>query len=61
MEESNMSHPLLTWHAEFDFACLYALRRPKLAREAARTAMSAATAMGRSDLFYRALDLLSTI
>lgn len=52
---------MLTYHAETDFACLYALRRPKLARAAARTALSAARAMNRPDLVYRALDLLSTI
>lgn len=56
-----MSILSVAWYAEFDFACLYALRRPKLARAAARTALSAAHAMNRPDLVYRALDLLSTI
>jgi hypothetical protein len=51
----------LTFLAELEFACLYSLRRPKLAREAARTALTAAQSMKRPDLVYRALDLLSTI
>jgi hypothetical protein len=52
---------MLTYRAEYDFACLYALRRPKLAREAARTALSAARDMRRPDLTYRVLELLSVI
>lgn len=56
-----MSHPMLTFHAEFDFACLYALNRPRVAREAAKMALSAAISMGRADLAYRANELLTII
>lgn len=51
----------LTHHAEMDFACLYSLRRPQLAREAATLALRAAIRMGRPDLTYRANALLAAL
>lgn len=50
-----------TFNCEISFACTYAMRNPDLARECARRALTAAVAMGRPDLAYRANALLGAL
>jgi hypothetical protein len=51
----------LTYLAEMEFACLYAMRNPKLARQCALAALNAARSMGRPDLAWNANNLLASI
>ncbi len=53
--------PDLVYHAEMSIALTYAMRRPDLARDAARIALVAAVAMQRPDLAYRANALLGAL
>lgn len=46
---------------ETDLALSYALYRPKLALQCAQAALSAARHLGRPDLVWRALELLSAL
>lgn len=52
---------MLTYHAEMEFACLYALRKPELAKKCARSALTAARALGNPSLVYEANYLLATL
>lgn len=52
---------MLSYLAELEFACLYSMRRPKLARKCARAALSMAQQLQRPDLAYRANALLGGI
>lgn len=52
---------MLAFLAEMEFACLYAMRRPKVARAAAHAALDAAHKLGRPDLAYRANELLGAL
>lgn len=56
-----MSHPKLTFQAEMSLALTYALRRPNLAKECVRTAISAAIEMNRPDLAWQAANLLEVL
>jgi hypothetical protein len=58
---ATVAAPLLTYHAEMSFACTYAMRRPKLARACARTALMAEHAAKRPDLACRANALLGAL
>lgn len=51
----------LTYHCEMDFACLYALKNPGLARKAAQKAHSVAIRARRPDWASRANDLLAAL
>lgn len=53
--------PDLIYHAEFSFACTYALSRPRLAMACARTALMAAVMMERPDLAYRVTSLMGAL
>lgn len=52
---------MLVYRAELEFACLYSLRRPKLAKECAQTAHEAALAMCRPDLAWTAAELMGAL
>lgn len=52
---------MLTYHAEMDFACLYAFRNPALARKCARSALTAARTLRNPKLIYQANELLGQI
>ena len=52
---------MLAYLAEMDFACIYAMRRPRLARKCALEALKVSVEMGRPDLSYRARDLLAVL
>lgn len=51
----------LEFFCEMDFACHYAMRHPKLARECASRALNAAFRARRPDWASRANDLLAAI
>lgn len=50
-----------TYRAEMEFACLYALRKPALAKKCARSALTAARALGNPTLIYNANELLGKL
>lgn len=52
---------MLTYHAEMDFACLYSLSHPALAKKCARSALTAARALGNPTLIYNANELLGKL
>lgn len=52
---------LHAFHCEYDLACTYALGSPRLARQCARAALTAAIQLGRPDYAYRANELLAAI
>ena len=52
---------MLTYRAELDFACLYSLRRPKVARAAALAAIEAARKLSRPDLILNAYNILAVL
>lgn len=58
---TTVAHPMLAYQAEMQFACLYAMRRPKLAAAAARHALHAAHAMRNPALAYQANQLLALV
>lgn len=60
-QTTTIAHPALTYQAEMQFACLYAMRRPKLAAAAALHALHAAHAMRNPQLAYNANQLLSLL
>lgn len=51
----------LEFYCERDFSLMYALRRPKLARECAQRAHAAAVRLGRPDLAYQAAEILGAL
>lgn len=57
----NEARLMLTYKNEMDFACLYAIRRPIVAREAAAEALYAAQLLGRPDLAWNANAILAVI
>ena len=52
---------MLIFLAEMEFACLYSMRRPKLARQCALAAYDAAVKLGRPDLAYKASVLAGVV
>lgn len=52
---------MLTYLAEMEFACFYSLRNPELARKCARSALTAARALGNPTLIHNANELLGYI
>jgi len=58
-----MSHAMMTlsYRAEMEFACLYAMRKPALARKCAVMALDMACRMQNPALAYNARALLAAI
>lgn len=52
---------MLAYQAEMQFACLYALRNPRLAAQCATHALHAAHAMRNPALTYQANSLLALV
>ncbi len=52
---------MLAYLCEIDFACIYAIRSPTLARQCASKALVEAIRMRRPDLAYRANTLLGAL
>lgn len=50
-----------TYRCEMEFACLYAMRHPELAKKCARAALTAARALANPTLIYNANELLGKI
>jgi hypothetical protein len=53
--------PDFVFAAEMSLACTYALRRPRLAKECAETALMAALQSDRADLVRKATALLTAL
>lgn len=58
---ATVAHPMLAYQAEMQFACLYALRNPRLAAQCATHALHAAHAMRNPALTYQANSLLALV
>lgn len=60
-QTTTVAHPMLAYKAEMQFACLYAMRNPRLAAQCALHALHAAHAMRNPQLAYNANQLLSLL